>query len=147
MVERAWPEDVRRFLTPDGGAAGLMGMRVASFGPGTARLALVVRRDMTNPFGMCHGGVIFALADTAMGFASNSRGGAGAVTQHCSISYLVPARVGDALEAEARETARSGKNAIYDVSVTNQRGETVAVLRGTAFERAGTEAFKGVQND
>ena len=143
MAERKWPPAVARFFEAGGGVGGLMGLSVAHAAEGHARLALTVRTDMTNPFGMCHGGVIFALADTAIGFASNMRGGVQAVTQHCTIHYLAPAQVGDTLVAEARETARAGKNAVFDAAVTNQRGETIATFRGTTFDRAGPQRFQG----
>ncbi len=143
MAKREWPPAVERFLAPGGGAAGLMGIVPGETRPGFARLSLVVRTDMTNPFGICHGGIIFALADTAIGFASNARGGVQALTQHCFINYLVPAQVGDTLVAEARETARAGKNAVFDAAVTNQHGETIATFRGTTFDRAGPQRFQG----
>jgi acyl-CoA thioesterase len=146
MAERTWPPAVETFLTPGGGAAGLLGIVPEDARPGHARLSLRVREDMTNPFGICHGGVIFALADTAIGFASNAKGGVQALTQHCLINYLSPAHVGDTLTAEARETARTGKNAVFDAHVVNQRGETIATFRGMTFDRAGAQSFKGESN-
>ena len=106
-----------------------LGMRIEAMGPGYARLSMPVRPDMLNGFKICHGGFITTLADSAFAFACNSRNeltlAAGIV-----VDFLAPAEEGDLLSAEAREVGLAGRTGIYDVTVTNQRGQIVAVLRG-----------------
>jgi acyl-CoA thioesterase len=106
-----------------------LGMLLQDVGPGRARLALVVTEAMVNGHGICHGGFIFSLADSAMAFACNSHG-EHAVTQHCAITFLRPGRLGETLTAEAAERARSGGSGIYDVRVSGADGEMVAEFRG-----------------
>jgi acyl-CoA thioesterase len=106
-----------------------LGMRLEDVGPGRARLSLVVTEDMVNGHGICHGGFIFALADSTMAFACNSYG-EHALAQHCAITFVRPARRGETLTAEAVERTRSGRSGIYDVRVCDADAETVAEFRG-----------------
>ena len=102
--------------------------------PGSAVATMTVRDDMTNGFGICHGGLVFALADTAFAFACNAHDDvtvAGAGT----IEFLRPAKTGDRLRAVARELHRGRKSGIYDVEVTNQHDVRVAVFRGRGVAR------------
>ena len=78
---------------------------------------------------LCHGGLIFALADSSFGFACNAHNHK-AVAASCSIEFLRPGALGDRLTAEAAESARAGRSAFYDVKVTNQKGDLVALFRG-----------------
>lgn len=110
-------------------ASQMMGMHVEHMAAGHARLSMRVRADMLNGVGTCHGGFIFTLADSAFAFACNSRDEL-AVAAGCSIEFLLPGREGDVLSANAVEQLRSGRTGVYDVTVHNQRGETVAVFRG-----------------
>ena len=80
-----------------------MGMIVSAVAPGSATVEMTVLESMANGLDVCHGGVVFALADTAMAFASNARGGTN-LASNASIEWLAPARVGDRLVAEASET-------------------------------------------
>ena len=98
---------------------------------GFARLTLTVRPDHLNGHQICHGGVIFALADSAFAFACNSHNRL-AVAQHNQISYLSPGRLGEVLTAEAREISRAGKSGITDVVVTGGDGRQVALFRGAS---------------
>jgi acyl-CoA thioesterase len=104
-----------------------LGMRLLRVGPGTAELVMVVEARMVNGHGICHGGFVFALADSA--FACNSFGRR-AVAQSNAITYLRPARLGDALTARAIRTAEAGRTGIYDVTVTDQEGRAIATFRG-----------------
>lgn len=115
-------------LAQDQASRGL-GMAVEAMAPGFARLGMTVRADMLNGFRICHGGFIALLADSAFAFACNSRNQL-TVAAGFAVDFLLPAQEGDRLTAEAREISLSGRSGIYDVSVSNQRGETVAVLRG-----------------
>jgi acyl-CoA thioesterase len=71
----------------------------------------------------------FSLADTAFAYACNSRNEA-TVASGCSIEFLAPAHKGDTLTAVARETAKRGRQGVYDMMVTDQNGNTIAVMRG-----------------
>jgi acyl-CoA thioesterase len=113
----------------DDNASRGLGMRLEDVAPGRARMSLVVTEAMVNGHSMCHGGFIFALADSAMAFACNSYG-EHAVAQHCAITFVRPGRRGETLTAEAAERTRTGRSGIYDVRVCDATGETVAEFRG-----------------
>ncbi|GAA6175728.1 hydroxyphenylacetyl-CoA thioesterase PaaI [Sulfitobacter pacificus] len=112
----------------DSASAGL-GMTIASVGPGQAVLRMKVRDDMLNGHRICHGGFIFALADSAFAFACNSYNQL-VVAQQNQITYVAPGQDGEMLTASATETSRSGRSGIYDVTVTGEDGRTVALFRG-----------------
>ena len=109
-------------------ASQALGMQLAGVRPGWARLTLRVREDMVNGHGGCHGGLLFALADSAFAFACNSHGEV-ALAAHCSITFLRPAKAGDRLIAAAREISRFGRSGLYDVEVS-AGGVTIAQFRG-----------------
>jgi acyl-CoA thioesterase len=112
-------------------AAQALGIALLEIRPGYARMSMPVRPDMVNGHDICHGGLIFTLADTAFAYSCNAYNRT-AVAQHCTITFLAPARRGDLLAAEAEERARSGRNGVYDIKVTNQKGEAVALFRGNS---------------
>lgn len=118
----------RHMYTRDRASQGL-GMVLESVSPGRACLSMRVRPDMLNGHGTCHGGFIFALADSAFAFACNSRN-AVTVASACHIDFVRPGTEGDVLRAEAVERSLEGRSGVYDISVTNQRGEIVALFRG-----------------
>lgn len=103
---------------------------------GYARIAMVVRADMLNGHRICHGGMIFALADTAFAYACNSRN-VETVAQNATIAFLAPGREGDRLLAEAQEQALSGRSGVYQVTVANQNGEKIAVFQGLSRSLGG----------
>ena len=110
-------------------AAQALGMEVLEVALGTVRVAMTVRPDMLNGHGICHGGMLFALADTAFAYACNSRNVA-MVAAGASIEFLAPTPVGERLIATASETSRSARHGIYDVEITNAAGEPLAHFRG-----------------
>jgi acyl-CoA thioesterase len=112
----------------DRASAGL-GMRLEEVTPGRAVMTMTITEAMVNGHGICHGGFIFALADSACAFASNSHGER-AVAQHAAITFLRPGRLGETLRAEAVERTRGGRSGIYDVRVTGGDGAVVAEFRG-----------------
>ena len=113
-------------------ASRMLGMEVLGYGEGWARVQMTVRDDMVNGHGVCHGGVIFSLADTAFACACNSWGPA-TVAAGADIVFVAPGRGGDLLTAEARVRARFGRNGVYDVTVT--RGDQlIAEFRGRSHE-------------
>jgi acyl-CoA thioesterase len=110
-------------------ASQALGMRIIGMGPGWARLVMTVRAEMINGHGLCHGGIVFSLADSAFAFACNSYNDA-TVAAAASIDYLAAAREGDELTAEATELWRSRRSGLYEITVVNQRGERIALFRG-----------------
>ena len=110
-------------------ASQAMGMQIGAIGPGYAELTMTVRADMLNGHAICHGGFIFTLADSAFAYACNSYN-LMTVASGCAIDFVAPAREGDVLAAMARERSVSGRTGVYDIEVTNQRGERVAMVRG-----------------
>ena len=109
-----------------------LGIEPLTAEPARATLRMRVREDMTNGFGVCHGGVTFALADSALAFASNTCGKVTLSIEN-SITYPAAVRVGDVLTAEAEEEASSQRLAYYRVRVTKADGTVVALFRGTVF--------------
>jgi acyl-CoA thioesterase len=117
-------------------ASQAMGMTIAGIGPGHAELRMTVREDMLNGHAICHGGFIFTLADSAFAFACNSYN-LSTVASGCTIDFVAPAREGDVLTASAGERSVSGRTGVYDIKVTNQRGETIAYFRGKSYRIKG----------
>ena len=129
------PEDqqdpVAAMLDADRASAAL-GIEVVEHGPGWAQARMRVRPDMVNGHDLAHGGLVFALADTAFACACNGWGRI-TVAAGADISFVRPARNGDLLEAEARMRSRSGRSGIYDVTI--RRGdEVIAEFRGRSSE-------------
>ena len=120
----------------DGASKG-MGLSLDAVGPGTATMSFTVEPRHTNGHDSCHGGYIFMLADAAFGYACNSHNRL-TVAQHNTITYIAPGRLGDRLEARAREIALHGRSGLYDVRVTDQDGRLVAEFRGASRTLAGT---------
>lgn len=114
-----------------------LGMRIERIAPGGATLAMTVTEAMLNGQGAAHGGYIFALADSAFAFACNGYNQR-AVGHQAAITYIAPGRLGDRLTAVARELWRGRRDGIYDVRVTNHRGEPVAEFRGQSRTVKGT---------
>ena len=106
-----------------------LGMELVEVGEGSAILSLLVQKQHTNGHGIWHGGITFAVADSAFAFACNSRNQT-TVAQHNVISYIAPAKIDEVLTATATEVSMNGRNGIYDVTVTNPEGKTVAEFRG-----------------
>ena len=113
-----------------------LGMAIVSVSEGKAELTLTVAPNHANGHGICHGGITFALADSAFAFACNSRNQS-SVAQINTITYLAPARIGDTLTARAREIDLTGRNGIYDVTVSTQTGAVIAEFRGHSRTIAG----------
>lgn len=107
-------------------------MQVEVSKPGSAVASFEVRSSMVNGYGICHGGYIFALADSAFAFACNTYDRI-TVAAGASIDFIKPVRSGDRLQATAVEANRGGRTGVYDVEVTNQRNEVVAIFRGRSY--------------
>lgn len=114
-----------------------MGIEILVCEPGRAVLRMPVQPLHLNGHQICHGGFIFTLADSTFAFACNSYNKA-AVAAGCSIEFLKPAKLGDVLTCEGVEQTLSGRHGIYDMRVTNQHGETIALFRGKSAQIQGT---------
>ena len=114
-----------------------LGFQVMDVQPGRATVRVTVRDDMLNAHDVCHGGLIAALADSAFGFACNSYNEL-AVAMGFEIDIVAPARLGDVLTARCAEVSRTRRTGVYDVDVTNQRGQRIAVFRGRSYTIKGT---------
>lgn len=117
-------------------AAKALGIRIETVKPGASRLTMLVRQDMVNGHAICHGGLIFTLADTAFAYACNSYN-INAVASACNIDFLAPAHLGDSLIAEAVERSQSGRTGVYDITVSNAAGKTIALFRGKSYRIQG----------
>ena len=114
-----------------------MGMELLSCEPGRALMRMKVVDRHLNGHRICHGGFIFTLADSTIAFACNSRNRV-TVAAGCSIEFLKPGLPGDVLTCEGVEQILQGRHGIYDMKVSNQRGEVVAMFRGKSAQLSGT---------
>lgn len=124
-------------------ATNALGMELVRINPGEAWIAMLVRDDMVNGHHICHGGLIFTLADSAFAYACNSYN-LNTVASACHIDFLAPAKIGETLEAHAVERSRSGRTGVYDVTVSTRSGTTVALFRGKSTRISG-EVIAGLQ--
>jgi acyl-CoA thioesterase len=113
-------------------ASAALGMRVLADEPGHAVVDMTVRADMLNGFGITHGGLVFALADTAFAIACNEDDKL-TVAAGADVAFLKSTREGDVLTASASRRLRSGRTGLYDVTVTDQAGDVVAEFRGRSI--------------
>jgi len=109
-----------------------LGIDVTRIAPNTATVRMTVRREMVNGFGVCHGGIAFSLADSALAFASNTHG---RVTMSIENSIRYPATIapGDVLTATAVQETAGRRVAFFNVTVTKQGGDIVGLFRGTVY--------------
>ncbi|MEV4563796.1 hydroxyphenylacetyl-CoA thioesterase PaaI [Nonomuraea sp. NPDC049419] len=114
-------------------ASAALGIEPVELGDGRAVCRMTVTERMVNGHGLCHGGYVFLLADTAFAGACNSHGPV-TVAAGAEITFVSPARAGDVLIAEAEERTRYGRSGIYDVTVRRPDGQVVAEFRGRSRE-------------
>ena len=124
-------------------AAHALGLKIVRVQPGRSLLTMAVRSDMDNGHHICHGGMIFTLADTAFAYACNSYN-KNTVASACHIDFLAPAKEGETLEAEAVEQSASGRTGVYDITVRTAGGRTIALFRGKSY-RINGEVIAGLQ--
>jgi acyl-CoA thioesterase len=143
MFERDESSDARRLaeaavraMYERDSASQALGMRIVEVRPGYARVTMGIRENMVNGHQICHGGLIFTLADSSFAFACNSHNCV-TVAAGGTIEFLLAVRLGDDLIATAQERSRSRRTGIYDVDVRNQKGECVAMFRGRSHELGG----------
>lgn len=109
-----------------------LGIEVLEIKEGSSRIRMKVREEMINGFGIVHGGIAFALADSAFAFACNNRNNL-SVALDTSINFLKPVAVGDQLEAQAKEIHNGRSTGLYQVEIRNQHKDVVALFKGTCF--------------
>lgn len=119
-ADAMWAED---------SATRTLGLQLISVEPGHAVVAMTVTENMVNGHNLCHGGFIFTLADSAFAYACNTYNQR-TVAQHCAVTFLNPAQLGDRLVANAVERHRGGRSGMYDVTVTREEGFVIAEFRG-----------------
>ena len=124
-------------------AAQALGITIVRVQPGASLLTMTVRGDMVNGHHICHGGMIFSLADTAFAYACNSYN-KNTVASACHIDFLAPAKEGETLEAEAVEQSAAGRTGVYDITVRTSSGRTIALFRGKSY-RINGEVIAGLQ--
>ena len=143
MTPQQVAEAARDAMWEDDRASRGLGMEVLAVGPGSATLTMAVREDMLNGHDICHGGFVTTLADSAFAFACNAYNEV-TVASGFDVNLVAAARRGDRLTARAVEVAKSGRTGVYDVTVTNQRGETVAAFRGRSYTMKGKPLIEGL---
>ena len=109
-----------------------LGLEVVELAPARCLCRMIVREEMVNGFGVAHGGIVYSLADSALAFASNTHGRITMSIEN-GISYPAPVLPGDTLSALCTETSATYRLGFYQVQVTNQRDEIVALFRGTVY--------------
>jgi acyl-CoA thioesterase len=115
-------------------ASRTLGIEIEIPAAGSATATMVVRKDMVNGFDICHGGLVFTLADTAFAFACNAYDDV-TVAGGGSIEFLRPSKRGDRLLAIASEVHRGRRTGVYNVAVRNQDDELVALFQGRSVSR------------
>lgn len=141
---QALAEEVAAAMWSRDRATNALGMQILNVKPGYAKMSMPVRPDMVNGHGICHGGYIFMLADSAFAYSCNSYN-LNTVASACHIDFLAPAREGDILEAEAVEQSLSGRTGVYDITVRTRGGKTIALFRGKSYRISG-EVIAGLQH-
>lgn len=123
---------VREVMYANDRAAKALGMQILAVGPGSATLTMSVREDMLNGHDICHGGLVTTLADTAFAYGCNAYNEV-TVASGFNVDLVAPGRLGDLLTATCVEQSKAGRTGVYDIEVSNQRGERIALFRGRSY--------------
>ncbi len=123
------------FLLKQDAASNSLGIKILWADLGKCNLSLEVSQQMVQGHGICHGGYLFLLADTALAFAANTYGDA-CVVSSANVEFLLPAKQGDVLIAKAREQHKYKRSGLYDVSIFNQKEDIIALYRGKSHQLA-----------
>ena len=143
MSPQAVAEATRDAMCANDRASKMLAIQVLAIGPGTATLSMTVREDMLNGHDLCHGGLVSTLADSAFAYACNAYNEV-TVASGFDVNLLAAARLGDVLTARASEVSKSGRTGVYDIDVSNQRGEAVAAFRGRSYSMRGKPLVEGL---
>ena len=131
------PKDIFDLMYNNDPFSKLLGMELLEINEGFCKLQMKVSNDMLNGFGIAHGGITYSLADSALAFASNSRG-IQSVSIETSINHLSKVVEGDTLTAISEEKNLTGRTALYLINIINQNNQAVALFKGIVF-RTGKE--------
>ena len=134
---QALAEAVGRQMYARDRASQALGMKLVDIRPGYARMSMAVRGDMCNGHQVCHGGLIFTLADSTFAFACNSYNH-NTLALGCTIDFMATGREGDMLTASAEVRQQGSRTGVYDIVVTNQHGAAIALFRGKSYRVKGT---------
>ena len=132
MSEQAMAEQIVAAMLERDEFSRWLGVDVTYVAPNAATVRMTVRPEMVNGFGVCHGGIAFSLADSALAFASNTHGRV-TVSIENSIRYPAPIAPGDVLTATAVQESASRRLAFFGVTVSKQGGDVVGLFRGTVY--------------
>ena len=113
----------------------ILGIELVELSPGYAKTMMEVTPEMSNIFGMLHGGAVFSLLDEAFQYACNSHGKT-AVALELSIYYLAPAAMGERLFAEVLEINRTNKTALYEAKVYEEDGRMISRAQAMAYRKS-----------
>lgn len=130
------PQEVAEAMYSRDHAARALGVQIVAVNRGIATTSMLVRQDMVNGHNICHGGYMALLCDTAFAYACNG-GNLNTVASGFSIEFLAPAALGDTLVAIAQEQVQRGRQGVYDIKLTNQHGDIIALFRGKSARIAG----------
>lgn len=143
MTPQQIAEQVRDEMLADDTATPWLGIQITEVGPGRSLAVMTVRKEMVNGHGLAHGGLITALADSAFAFACNAYNEV-SVASGFDVNLLASAKAGDVLSARCDEVSKSGRTGVYDVIVSNQHGERIAVFRGRSYTMKGRAIVDGL---
>jgi acyl-CoA thioesterase len=132
MATNFSPEKVVRHMYEKDLFSQWLGLEIIEVKEGYSKTQMSVRKEMLNGLGIVHGGIAFSLADSTFAFACNNRNVL-SVALDTSINFLKPVQVGDVLTAETKELHNGKSTGLYQITITNQNGHTVAVFKGTCF--------------
>jgi acyl-CoA thioesterase len=121
-----------------------LGIERVMVAPGRCVLRMTLRKEMLNGFAIAHGGISYSLADSCLAFASNSHG-VQSVSVETSISHTRPVKEGDVLTATSEEKSLTRGIGIYYITIADQKGEQVALFKGTVY-RTGKPWFPDDQH-
>jgi acyl-CoA thioesterase len=136
-------EGVRSGMYANDRAIQALGIAITEIAPGRATVTMTVRPEMLNGFAIIHGGFVATLADTAFAYACNSYNEM-TVASGFAIDLLAPAHEGDVLTAVAHEVQQAGRTGVYDVVVSKQNGQQIAVFRGRSYRMKGRQTVAGL---
>ena len=132
MNEHHSPASIAEHILNNDRFSQWLGVKILSCETGYSKISMVIREEMVNGLGIVHGGVTFALADSAFAFACNSYNRR-SVALDTSINFIKPALIGDELIAEAKEVHNGKSTGLYQISVFNQKNEIIATFKGLCF--------------
>lgn len=112
-----------------------LGIERIQQGPGQSHLKMLIRKEMLNGFGIAHGAITYALADSALAFASNAHG-RHSVSVETSISHLLPLKEGDSIETKVKEISLNHRIGLYHIDILNQDQQLVATFKGTVYRKS-----------